>query len=436
MSCVADPAVTCRTLFGHSHRGSSPRSPARIDAFVSATSGRLGSADEVQWLRTPLGLHLLFRGPEAARHLSDAVCHDRYSWSGSELAKLRVRFSTRLPLMACVRCGVEDTRRFNTPYWRTHHQLAATWRCQDHACRLVCFPDLAASRSAHWRLPPLPSEVQQQSETTDPEVVQVAHSLSLFARRLCADQEGSAFFYSNLSGIYALGLARRNLADRRGFLRSSTASARLHTFLDLLQADLPKDYPSDSLQRAHARVLRLVMSPNSFTDPTPHILALTWLFEDWACLVDALEHLRSRAAAMTTTERVGPGFNQLANPVTTSSEFPSALNTGIVSTVENRLQLRSARRRERFEFLRSKARDKWMATVEQGLPVDAHPRVLDECTYRWLFTNDRAWLRSSIRGVASATTAGAESEPSAREARDSTAVSGDVRTHRASRLPT
>lgn len=404
-SCVADPAVTCRTLFGHAHRGSSHDSPGRVDQFVSVTAGRLGSADDILRLRTPLGLHLRFRDADSARCLAMAARSDDNLWSGLGHAQLRLRFSIGLPLMACPQCLAMDLDRANTTYWRTEHQLPATWRCRTHRCRLFCIHPVRGNRVARWILPP--SDLAQASRVTSDdgsEAARAAHSLACVAYNLSMENPQMSLEPADMAALYSRGLSRRNLLDRRGHLRSSSAAGQLRLFLEGLHQDPPERYPAGGLRGAKSAILRLIEKPELFCDPELHLIAMVWLFDDWENLSSEL-NIGTPTQPATGPVRPDPTRERVTSlicdgvPIPQCAEITGQPISAVRQVLYDRPHLRTLRRLTKRETRRATARTQWTTVLISGLAATSHPRSLDPAIYDWLFRNDRAWLRSSIRNA-------------------------------------
>lgn len=128
---------TCLDAFGLDRLGADANIPSIPGAFVVATHGRYGSAEEILLHHTVLPYYLPLASAKVRANVWASLTPDEPHSSKYALGQLTGRFCAHHPLRACVACMAEDQASFGVAYWHRLHQLPSVWICPKHGTLLL-----------------------------------------------------------------------------------------------------------------------------------------------------------------------------------------------------------------------------------------------------------------------------------------------------------
>lgn len=455
------PATTCQILFGHPRQGCAHDFPSRIDSFVLATRGGLGSAEQIIYDRTLLPYFLPFAPPDVGRAAIDAMRGPSIGGLKFRLGLLTSGIRAHHPLKACMDCIEDDLHSYASTYWHRSHQLPGAAVCLKHETWLCASNRKAGGVGRFEWLLPHPSHLAPISKGPVPvPTLKLAHA---------------AVSLSSASPVQTLDADRarqryRHALREKGLmvgadpyrLRHEEAGAEFAEFRRSLTMEISGRPPSSSKEAA-AEVARLIYKPRSGTHPLKHLLLITWLFPSFeefsaqyrmdqrvrVCppqLPDEcaepereaqkrtfFELLGSGLAISTASSRVGvdaaTGMAWAATRGIPTSRRPKILKPEVharmvkalmsgaskddaaaiggvsVSTVTRVLRtevgLRQAWRSAQFDTMRDHHRRCWLnaldANPQSGVKM---ARLVEAASYAWLYRNDRKWLTEQTKPTA------------------------------------
>jgi hypothetical protein len=440
--------------------------PARLNHFVAAAAGKLGSAAEIVESRTVLPFYLRFAGSALVAAVLRASADASSGALKFQLGLLTSRFRANHPLKACSACMEEDEQLHGTAYWRRLHQLPGVWVCLRHRQWLLA-SDLKATGVLrfHWILP----AQARLSARDEPEPAGPAFALAEMVAGVVA-RKGLSL------DPRVLALAHRRCLHVQGLTAGSAhrlkhveAGQRYAHFLQ----DLPKTeqlggVPASSAQ-ASREVARLIAKVRGGTHPLRHLLLSTWLYGSFEELLIRYtvasepvepergadmfassdqapseqhrrklmlaQHIQAGMSVTRASREVGVdtqtgmawaaslGIASPRRPKVLTSEVRATLTrllargvskaqvakAGMVSTqtitqlLRTEVGLHEAWKQAQFERSRQQHRRRWLRFVTANpLSGVKAARLAQPAVYAWLYRNDRDWLREQTMAMAKA----------------------------------
>lgn len=275
---------TCEVLFGHHQQGSQHDLPSRLDAFVSRTNQRYGSAADLATLHTLLAYYRPFVGAALVDEAVQAMATNNVAHLKLRLGMLTSRFRAHHPLKACQCCIGEDIERHGWSYWRLAHQYPGVWVCLKHACwlRMSSLKATGVERF-HWLLPSQADlRALGHSQGHTPMVsLSTATSLAQLILNLTACKAPALYTSNLLDRVYRFKLAELGWTRTGGSIRWSAVTDSYCRHVQALVGcpDIPSDMQMSN--RVSVQLGRMLRGARSGTHPLRHFLIIHWLFEDF-----------------------------------------------------------------------------------------------------------------------------------------------------------
>jgi hypothetical protein len=287
------PSTTCQQLFGHKNQGLAHDFPSRINYFVRATEGLLGTSDEIIYRHSILPFYM----PLAKDHIKrSAIVAMRGEGIGSlkwDLGILTSRFRANHPLKACPKCLLEDTRNYQTTYWRRAHQLPGVWICPIHSERLLT--SIIKSTGVErffWCLPNL-NELESPFAQAEPNQSQDNALLLKLARSsiaLANLSESFSFHPTRLQQCYMARLKDQGLTKESGLqVKPRELGAQFSEYTQVLRTT-PELTALPSTPDEAIAFSRKMIAPRTGTHPLRHLVWVNWLFGSWDQFFRAYEN--------------------------------------------------------------------------------------------------------------------------------------------------
>jgi hypothetical protein len=141
--------VTGRLLFGREHACRMIDIPAGLGRLEEATSGKLGSTEEILRQRTVLAAHWPFASDSTRKMVLDAAADVIGIPIPMALGLPASKLGAEHPLRYCETCHREALARDGYSTWLLRHQLPGVWWCREHGSTLHQVPKTRAI----WRKP-------------------------------------------------------------------------------------------------------------------------------------------------------------------------------------------------------------------------------------------------------------------------------------------
>jgi hypothetical protein len=278
------PSTTCQQLFGHKNQGLAHDFPSRIDYFVRATEGLLGTSNEIIYRHSILPFYI----PLAKDHIKrSAIVAMRGEGIGSlkwDLGILTSRFRANHPLKACPKCLLEDARNYQTTYWRRAHQLPGVWICTIHSERLLTSTIKSNGvERFFWCLPNL-NELESPFAQAEPNQSQGNALLLKLARSsiaLANLSESFSFHPTRLQQCYLARLKDQGLTKESGLqFKPRELGAQFSEYTQVLRTT-PELTALPSTPDEAIAFSRKMIAPRTGTHPLRHLVWVNWLFGSW-----------------------------------------------------------------------------------------------------------------------------------------------------------
>lgn len=301
---------TSRILFGHPSAGLQSAFPFCLDTLTSRTTG-LGSAEDIVFQKTPLGIFARFLQPARVDAVIEAMRASRSGRIPHSLGLPATGLGLPAPLKACSMCIQADLAKGRIAHWRTDHQRPGVLLCSDHEYQL-----LVATRDAHLRTQSqflLPHQFSttdwrrtQPLGNTDQgflrSLANWSRTLSVTSRRFSVPFDPGAHHYA-----CHLQAKKRGWVAIDGTLRFKQIREEILSSYGRLTGIPTLEFIADAGKESGGFVGILLRSNEGFHHPLMHLVLLSFLFaspQDYelayqACLSQGAE----ASAAFLTQDR-------------------------------------------------------------------------------------------------------------------------------------
>jgi hypothetical protein len=286
------PYTTCQQLFGHKTQGLAHDFPSRIDYFVSATEGLLGTADEIIYRHSILPLYLAL-APEHIK--TSAIAAMRGEGIGHlkwNLGILTSRFRANHPLKACPQCLQSDVENYQAAYWHRSHQLPGVWICPIHSERLLT--SIIKSTGVErffWCLPNL-NELESPFPPVEPNQAKINVSLLKLAQSsisLASLPESFLFDPTRLQQCYLARLKNWGLVKESGLqIKPRELGVQFSEHAQVLRVTPELMALPNTVDEAIAFAGKMI-APRTGTHPLRHLVWINWLYGGWDQFFQAYE---------------------------------------------------------------------------------------------------------------------------------------------------
>ena len=278
------PSTTCQQLFGHKSQGLAHDFPSRIDYFVSATEGLLGTADEIIYRHSILPLYL----PLAPEHIKTSAITamqgegiGHLKWN---LGILTSRFRANHPLKACPQCIRSDVENYQAAYWHRSHQLPGVWICPIHSERLLTSTIKSTGVERFFWCLPSQNELESPFVPDEPINSQsnaLLLKLALSSISLASLLEPFSFHPTRLQQAYLNQLKDRGLIKESGLqIKPRELGVQFSRYAQMLRIT-PELMALPNTSDEAITFARKMIAPRGGTHPLRHLVWINWLFDGW-----------------------------------------------------------------------------------------------------------------------------------------------------------
>ena len=278
------PSTTCQQLFGHKTQGLAHDFPSRINYFVSATEGLLGTADEIIYRHSILPFYLALT-PEhiktsaIAAMRGEGIGHLRWT-----LGILTSRFRANHPLKACPQCLQSDVENYQAAYWHRSHQLPGVWICPIHSERLLASTIKSTGVERFFWCLPNADELESPFNQGEPNHTQgneLLLKLTQSSIALANLPESFSFHPTRLQQTYLNQLKDLGLVKESGLqIKPRELGVQFSNYAQVLRVT-PELMALPNTSDEAITFARKMIAPRGGTHPLRHLAWINWLFEGW-----------------------------------------------------------------------------------------------------------------------------------------------------------